>query len=62
MIVLGLFWWDALAHMVEVQFEGIERGDATVRSRIRSPPGHPRDRALFPACWQRRGSGSFRCG
>jgi putative ABC transport system permease protein len=30
MVVLGLFWWDALAHMVAVQFEGIERGDATV--------------------------------
>ncbi|MDF2972764.1 MAG: FtsX-like permease family protein [Microvirga sp.] len=30
MVVLGLFWWDALAHMVTVQFDGIERGDATV--------------------------------
>jgi putative ABC transport system permease protein len=30
MIVLGLFWWDALRYMVEVQFEGIERGDAFV--------------------------------
>ena len=30
MVVLGLFWRDALAHMVAVQFDGIERGDATV--------------------------------
>ncbi|WP_414470975.1 ABC transporter permease [Microvirga sp. M2] len=30
MIVLGLFWWDALDHMVAVQFDGIERGDAFV--------------------------------
>jgi putative ABC transport system permease protein len=29
-IVLGLFWWDALDVMVEVQFDGIERGDAVV--------------------------------
>jgi putative ABC transport system permease protein len=30
MIVLGLFWWDALNYMVQVQFDGIERGDAFV--------------------------------
>ena len=30
MIVLGLFWWDALDYMVAVQFDGIERGDAFV--------------------------------
>lgn len=30
LIVLGLFWWDALDHMVAVQFDGIERGDAFV--------------------------------
>lgn len=30
MIVLGLFWWDALAFMVQVQFDGIERADAVV--------------------------------
>ncbi|MBF9197382.1 ABC transporter permease [Microvirga terrestris] len=30
MIVLGLFWWDALDYMVAVQFNGIERGDAFV--------------------------------
>jgi putative ABC transport system permease protein len=30
MVVLGLFWWDALRYMVEVQFDGIERGDASV--------------------------------
>ncbi|WP_246179344.1 ABC transporter permease [Microvirga thermotolerans] len=28
--VLGLFWWDALDSMVEIQFEGIQRGDAAV--------------------------------
>ena len=30
MIVLGLFWWDALDYMVAVRFDGIERGDAFV--------------------------------
>ncbi|MET0528072.1 MAG: ABC transporter permease, partial [Microvirga sp.] len=30
MVVLGLFWWDALRYMVEVQFDGIDRGDAFV--------------------------------
>ncbi len=30
MIVLGLFWWDALDYMVATQFDGIERGDAFV--------------------------------
>jgi putative ABC transport system permease protein len=30
MVVLGLFWWDALDTMVDVQFDRIERGDAFV--------------------------------
>jgi len=30
MVVLGLFWWDALAYMVDVQFHFVDRGDATV--------------------------------
>lgn len=30
MVVLGLFWWDALAYMVRVQFDAIERADAVV--------------------------------
>ncbi len=30
LVVLGLFWWDALAYMVETHFDGIERGDAFV--------------------------------
>lgn len=30
MVVLGLFWWDALNLMIERQFDGIERGDAVV--------------------------------
>ncbi|MDF2117110.1 ABC transporter permease [Roseiarcaceae bacterium H3SJ34-1] len=30
MLVLGLFWWDALAYMIEVQFDRIERADAIV--------------------------------
>ncbi|GGH33184.1 permease [Alsobacter metallidurans] len=30
MIVMGLFWWDALAFMIAVQFEGVDRADAVV--------------------------------
>jgi putative ABC transport system permease protein len=30
MVVLGLFWWDALDYMVRVQFDAIERADAVV--------------------------------
>ncbi|WP_406858693.1 ABC transporter permease [Alsobacter sp. KACC 23698] len=30
MIVMGLFWWDALRFMVAVQFDGIDRADAVV--------------------------------
>ncbi|MEJ1939175.1 hypothetical protein WDZ92_53935, partial [Nostoc sp. NIES-2111] len=30
MIVLGLFWWDALGFMIAVQFEGVDRADAVV--------------------------------
>ena len=30
MVVLGLFWWDALDRMVELQFDRIERADAFV--------------------------------
>lgn len=30
MIVMGLFWWDALRFMVAVQFEAIDRADAVV--------------------------------
>jgi putative ABC transport system permease protein len=30
MIVMGLFWWDALDTMIAVQFEGVDRADAVV--------------------------------
>lgn len=30
MVVMGLFWWDALAYMVDVQFRFVERADGTV--------------------------------
>ena len=30
MVVLGLFWWDAMDSMVDLQFDRIERGDAFV--------------------------------
>ena len=36
MVVLGLFWRDAIDHMIEVQFNLVERGNAWSRSRIRS--------------------------
>lgn len=39
LLVLGLFWWDALAYMIETQFERIERSDAIVAF---TDPRHPR--------------------
>jgi len=30
MIVLGLFWWDALESMIKIQFQSVDRSDATV--------------------------------
>jgi putative ABC transport system permease protein len=30
MVILGLFWRDAIAHMMEVQFSLVERGNATI--------------------------------
>lgn len=30
MIVLGLFWWDALDSMIRTQFQAIDRSDATI--------------------------------
>jgi putative ABC transport system permease protein len=30
LIVSGTFWWDAVGHMVDVQFNSVERGDALI--------------------------------
>ena len=40
MVVLGLFWRDAIDHMIDVQFNLVERGNATVTFP------HPLDRAV----------------
>jgi putative ABC transport system permease protein len=41
MVVLGLFWRDAIDHMIEVQFNLVERGNATVTFP------HPLDRSII---------------
>jgi putative ABC transport system permease protein len=48
MVVLGLFWWDALRFMVEVQFDGIERGDAIVSFTDPIPSRAVREIAAVP--------------
>ena len=41
MMVLGLFWRDAIDQMIEIQFNMVERGNATVTFP------HPMDRAII---------------
>ncbi len=41
MVVLGLFWRDAIDHMIEVQFDRVERGNVVVTFP------HPLDRAVI---------------
>ena len=41
MVVLGLFWRDAIDHMIEVQFNLVERGNTSVTFP------HPLDRAII---------------
>ena len=48
MVVLGLFWWDALRVMVQVQFDGIERGDAFVAFTDPRPSRSVRELARLP--------------
>lgn len=47
-VVLGLFWWDALRVMVAVQFDGIERGDAFVSFTDPLPSRAVRELAGLP--------------
>ena len=60
MVVLGLFWWDALRHMVEVQFDGIERGDASVTFTDPVSGAQSGRSGGFPECLRWR-DGSSRC-
>lgn len=48
MVVLGLFWWDAMDTMVELQFERIERGDAFVALTDARPSRAVREIARLP--------------
>ncbi|WP_431266850.1 ABC transporter permease [Dankookia sp. P2] len=48
MVVLGLFWRDALASMVALQFDGIERGDAFVALTDPRPSRAVREIARLP--------------
>ncbi|WP_209442395.1 ABC transporter permease [Neoroseomonas oryzicola] len=48
MVVLGLFWWDALDSMVELQFDRIERGDAFVALTDPRPSRAVREMTLLP--------------
>jgi putative ABC transport system permease protein len=48
MVVLGLFWWDALESMVELQFDRIERGDAFVAPTDPRPARAVRELARLP--------------
>lgn len=48
MVVLGLFWWDALDSMVELQFDRIERGDAFVALTDPRPSRAVREIARLP--------------
>lgn len=48
MVVLGLFWWDAMDSMVALQFDGIERGDAFVALTDARPSRAVREMARLP--------------
>jgi putative ABC transport system permease protein len=48
MVVLGLFWWDALDDMVSIQFDRIERGDALVTFTHAVPAAAVRELAGLP--------------
>ncbi|WP_237213048.1 ABC transporter permease [Falsiroseomonas oryziterrae] len=48
MVVLGLFWWDAMDSMVELQFDRIERGDAFVALTDPRPARAVREMARLP--------------
>ncbi|MFC3003515.1 ABC transporter permease [Falsiroseomonas tokyonensis] len=48
MVVLGLFWWDALDSMVALQFDRIERGDAFVALTDPRPARAVREMARLP--------------
>ncbi|WP_198375142.1 ABC transporter permease [Neoroseomonas rubea] len=48
MVVLGLFWWDAMDSMVELQFDRIERGDAFVALTDPRPSRAAREMARLP--------------
>jgi putative ABC transport system permease protein len=48
MVVLGLFWWDAMDSMVELQFDRIERGDAFVALTDPRPSRAVREMARLP--------------
>ena len=62
MVVLGLFWRDAIDHMIELQFNLVERGNVGVTFP------HPLDRAASLVILSAnrvylssKASGSFRC-
>ncbi|MGG5890079.1 hypothetical protein ACLF3G_23380 [Falsiroseomonas sp. HC035] len=48
MVVLGLFWWDAMDSMVGLQFDRMERGDALVAVNDRRPFRAAREMARLP--------------
>lgn len=48
MVVLGLFWWDAMDSMVDLQFDRIERGDAFVAFTDPRPSRAVREVARLP--------------
>ncbi len=48
MVVLGLFWWDAMDSMVELQFDRFERGDAFVALTDPRPSRAVREMARLP--------------
>ena len=61
MVVLGLFWRDAIDQMIEIQFNLVERGNRWSRSRIRSTGASSATSRASPACWSPKASGSCRC-
>jgi len=62
MVVMGLFWWDALAYMVDVQFRFVERADATVTIDEPVSDRAVREIAHLPGVWAAEGCVSFLCG
>jgi putative ABC transport system permease protein len=46
--ILGLFWIDALDHMIDVQFNAVERGDATIAFAEAVDAGVVREIARLP--------------